>query len=376
MAYVDNLLDWGDACFTQNTWESITQATTLYFLAAELLGPKPQQVGLIPSPAPQSFHNIEEDYNNNIKEIPQFLIELENKINTNTTQTKPELLGSNPVLFNDLNDYFCVPENSQFAHYWSRVQDRLYKIQHCENLKGVVQQLSLFSPPINPSQLVQAAAAGGNPLSITSVNTQVPYYRFTVLLQRAKDITATVTQLGATLLGILEKQDAEALSLLQSSQQVALLHLITQTKQQQIEVAKDSLAALQASLKSAQYRQQHYQDLIAKKLLPTETKNLSLAGDAVDSQSAAEVIHGIAIAAYLVPCVFGFSDGGMKFGDAVNMGAAIADTAAGIHSQNAAIAATNAQYQRRGQDWQLQLQLAADDIIQIQAHNHHRQRPS
>jgi hypothetical protein len=41
MKYFDNLLDWGDALFSQDTWESITQATTLYMLAYDILGPRP-----------------------------------------------------------------------------------------------------------------------------------------------------------------------------------------------------------------------------------------------------------------------------------------------------------------------------------------------
>jgi hypothetical protein len=44
MAYLDNLIAWGDALFRQDTGESIDEARQLYVLAANVLGPRPQEV--------------------------------------------------------------------------------------------------------------------------------------------------------------------------------------------------------------------------------------------------------------------------------------------------------------------------------------------
>jgi hypothetical protein len=44
MAYMDNLVAWGDTLFRQDTGESINDATQLYVLAANILGPRPQAV--------------------------------------------------------------------------------------------------------------------------------------------------------------------------------------------------------------------------------------------------------------------------------------------------------------------------------------------
>ena len=41
MAYIDNLLDWGDLLFRQYTAESVDEARMLYVLAWDLLGPRP-----------------------------------------------------------------------------------------------------------------------------------------------------------------------------------------------------------------------------------------------------------------------------------------------------------------------------------------------
>ena len=40
MRYIDNLVAWGDSLFRQNTLESINEATLMYVLASELLGPR------------------------------------------------------------------------------------------------------------------------------------------------------------------------------------------------------------------------------------------------------------------------------------------------------------------------------------------------
>src|SRR5262245_4606714 len=43
MKYLDNLIAWGDDLFQQDTIETINEATLLYVLASNLLGPRPQK---------------------------------------------------------------------------------------------------------------------------------------------------------------------------------------------------------------------------------------------------------------------------------------------------------------------------------------------
>ena len=45
MKYIDNLLDWGDTLFAQFTMESVNETTMLYIMAADILGPRPADVG-------------------------------------------------------------------------------------------------------------------------------------------------------------------------------------------------------------------------------------------------------------------------------------------------------------------------------------------
>ena len=59
-------------------------------------------------------------------------------------------------------------------------------------------QLALFSPPIDPRQLVRQAAAGDSSIALLTAN-DIPYYRFSYLLERPKGMVSTVIQLGSTL---------------------------------------------------------------------------------------------------------------------------------------------------------------------------------
>jgi hypothetical protein len=63
MAYLDNLIAWGDSLFRQYTIETINEATQLYVLAANILGPKPQVVPVKESNAPQTYAGIRPQLN-------------------------------------------------------------------------------------------------------------------------------------------------------------------------------------------------------------------------------------------------------------------------------------------------------------------------
>jgi hypothetical protein len=45
MKYIDNLIDWGDYLFAQDTMEAINEATMLYVLASDILGKRPVETG-------------------------------------------------------------------------------------------------------------------------------------------------------------------------------------------------------------------------------------------------------------------------------------------------------------------------------------------
>lgn len=365
MRYIDNLLDWGDYLFSQDTRESINQATNLYVMASDILGKRPRSKGKIPPPDPRSFNEIKAVYHDH---IPQFLIDLENAGGQQWQESEVQYAD---VPFNDINSYFCVPENADFMKYWDRVEDRLYKIRHCMNIKGIVRSLPLFEPPIEPGALIRAMAAGGIGISLSSqLGQPVPFYRSSFLLEKAKALTNQLSSLGASLLSALEKQDAEALNLLRNQQERAILNLTTTIKEQEIEEAKTARKALEESLASATYRKSHYADLIKTGISEKEQKSLDAMLAALVFNVLGTVTKTAASIGYAVPQAgspFAMTYGGQQIGNALNAASGVLEIGATISNFISQQALTMAGYERRSQEWSLQESIAAFDVDQINA---------
>src|SRR5262249_41710891 len=151
MKYLDNLIAWGDDLFQQDTLESINEATLLYVLAANLLGPRPERIPPSATVQPKTFAQLKAA---GLDEMGNALVELESKFpfNLGTPETgdwqdgatSGALFGMGRTL------YFCVPRNEKLLGYWDTVADRLFKIRNCMNIQGVVRPLALFDPPIDP----------------------------------------------------------------------------------------------------------------------------------------------------------------------------------------------------------------------------------
>jgi hypothetical protein len=362
MKYIDNLLDWGDYLFSQDTRESITQATNLYVMAADLLGKRPEAVGDYPVPDPMSFTQIKEKYG---EDIPEFLIQVEN---SNFLPGGQDDLPFDHLPFNAIDSYFCVPENREFIGYWDRVEDRLYKIRHCMNIKGQVRTLAQFEPPINPRELIRAASSSGSLAQALNLNVNVPWYRFPLMIEKAKSLTSILTQLGSSLLAALEKKDAEALALLRSSQEKTLLDMTTSIKERQIEELTKMKASLEESLKSAAERFDYYTDLITKGLSPWEIANIVGMTTAVIFNVIAGITKAAASIGYALPQVgspFAMTYGGQQIGSMLYAASHAIENYAVVSNFVAQLSLTMAGYERRGQEWQLQADLADFDREQI-----------
>ena len=186
MKYLDNLIAWGDSLFRQDTIESINEATQIYVLAANILGARPQRIPPRGTIRPKTFHQLKHESDNGLDAFSNALVELEGQFPFNfslPSTSNPDAsgpFGSGQAL------YFCVPPNDKLLGYWDIVADRLFKIRHCMNIEGVVRQLVLFDPPIDPAMVVKAAAAGINIGSILSgLNQPIGPVRAPLLIQKA-----------------------------------------------------------------------------------------------------------------------------------------------------------------------------------------------
>jgi len=384
MSYIDNLLEWGDMLFRQYTRETLGEATMLYVLAADLLGKKPEELGKRAMSLENSltYAQIRDPRDPNTPPdlwtsnpalldkivLNEEILELENGVPP-LPAGPPQVLGALTPHDSIFNPYFYIPENDQFVDYWNRVGDRLFKIRHGLNIDGVKQALPLFAPPVDVMALVQAFASGaGLAQAPADYNAPVPHYRFAYMLGRARELTGRLSGLGSALLAALEKKDAEELSLLRNTQERSILEMQLQIKQQQLEGAKQSLAALQEGLKNAQARETHYQQLLTTGLSPHELVQIEgmVIGQAFSYQSN---VFGIAAAgSHLAPQVgspFALTYGGEEIGASLQSVSQAWKAQAEIASFASSLAATLGGWERRAQDWGLQKTLATGDTLQI-----------
>jgi hypothetical protein len=418
MKYVENLREWGDSLFRAFQREQVYEALQLYVMASHILGPRPQFVpkrGEINAESYDSLKDKWDDFSNAVVELEN-IFPYSSSVPVSSGSSTPSLLGMGSAL------YFCIPSNEKLMEHWDIVADRLYKIRHCMDIDGVKRQLALFAPPIDPAMLINAAAQGLSLGSILSdLSSPPPIYRFTYLIQKTNEFVSEVKSLGSTLLSVLEKKDAEELGRLRASHETMLLDLMTAIKERQVLDAKVVREGLLKSRDIAKFRFNYYTQLItdddiqipgeptieanvnSESQLPPETSLREIIPDvdvalvesdesgvklikkekgeiddlntARDWQIAAQAAEGLAAIAHIIPTATptgtplgvgaSASWGGTQLGNAISAGAKILDFIANFSTHSAIIGAKMASYIRREQEWTLQANLAAKEIIQL-----------
>lgn len=390
MKYIDNLLDWGDYLFAQDTMESINEATMLYILASAILGKRPAKLGKCETATDENL--TYEKIGPKIGEDSEFLIALENRYWVNTLQATmvkyglsemvntgllaasppseqesaiaastsspvadiffaqaqfqyyvtpyPEMLQAKAryeVLVKSWEQggvihkspgfsiaqqstlAFCIPPNYDLLKYWDRVADRLFKIRHCMNISGVRRQLALFQPPIEPMLLVRAKAAGLSLEDIlAAMAAPLPPYRFSYLIEKAKQFTQTVQSFGSALLSALEKKDVEELTLLRSVHERNILRMTKEIKKQQIKEAQYQYKATVETKTNVQNRIDYYQGLIDGRLTGWEVTQQDSTQNAKFFEILASTQKLVGAILYLLPQLgspFAMKYGGVELGN-------------------------------------------------------------
>lgn len=372
MELIDILSDWADFLFRQDTTESINEAVNLYVMASEILGERPKKVD---RPAPPEY-----TYDDIISSLTAFAgasAKFEDYMTgLNLCQCRDGVEVSNAPCSNSpalstLPDLgFCIPDNPRMTQMWDRVEDRLFKIRNCMNIDGKKRQLALFAPPIDPGLLVRATAMG---LDLSDVLSDLaaapPHYRFSYLLQRANDFTNEVKSLGSQLLTALEKKDGEELSVLRQIHEQNILKASRSLKEMQLEEARQNYSTLQYSKNLIQIRLDDYKN--------REYKNSREENYLRQTQLA----EGFAIAEQGVRLVAGFLNlipdpyagvpsgvkliGGDKVSKLIGAGAGALSILASVNRNKASMSLTYAGYDRRQEEWDLQIKSATEELLQV-----------
>jgi hypothetical protein len=423
MAYLDNLIAWGDMLFRQDTGESINEATQLYILAANILGPRPQNVPTKGSVGTQTYNTLKK----HLKEFGSVEVAVQANIPFDLIPTPNTTNDARAVMLGSLGKslYFCVPRNDRLLRYWDTVADRLFKIHNSLNIQGIFRQLPLYEAPIDPALLARAAAAGVDVGSIVNgLNQPLPLVRFQLLAQKAAEICQEVKSLGNNLLSAMEKEDNEALAILRAKHERVILGLAESVKYAQWQESIKTREGLEKSLVNAVLRYTYYERLLGReqseikipelealdasglekmkfkasepevgpreimvdiaqgaegisggKLISShEMEELNKLAAAQSAQEAAIALDTIAAVLNLIPAIgidvkpiglgAGIEIGGEDIAALLSTIANVSRAVAGRDSYEANRAAKIGSYARREQDWAFQSNLAGGEITQ------------
>ncbi|HEU4497437.1 MAG TPA: neuraminidase-like domain-containing protein [Flavobacterium sp.] len=377
MELIQTLTDWGDYLFRQDTTESVNEAINLYILASEILGERPKKVDR-PSPPDYCYGDI----SNGLNAFSNVAIGFENYMTSLHICQCDDALALSDKYCNNSSAlttlpelFFCIPDNPRMTEMWDRVEDRLFKIRNCMNIEGKKRQLALFAPPIDPALLVRATAMG---LDLSDVLADLaaapPHYRFSYLLNRANDFTNEVKSLGSQLLTALEKKDGEELSLLRQLHEQNILKASRTIKEMQLEEAKQNYTTLQYSKNLIQIRLDDYKNREYKNSREENAqRQTQLAEGFMFAEQGVRLVAGLLNlipdlytgASGLGPSTKTKLGGGQKFSVLTNAGASALGIISSVNRNKASMSLTYAGYDRRQEEWNLQIKSAAEELLQV-----------
>ena len=113
MEYIDNLIDWGDYLFKQDTMETVNYATQLYILAGHILGPRPQMIPKRGKIKPETYNSLLDKWD----AFGNAMVELElaapfsNQILLPAIQSNNGKVTTANIFGFASSLYFCIPNN-------------------------------------------------------------------------------------------------------------------------------------------------------------------------------------------------------------------------------------------------------------------------
>jgi len=327
--YVETLVEWGDALMRHDSPERLQQARVIFDSARRILGKTPRKVR-----------------------------------NPATVPPTAATVGT----FTSLTSLWA-PINPRLMMLYDRVDDRMALIHHCQSKHRLRQaserQDSQYwgNDPVRDgwrSNLHQCCEEGD------SCHPHSPY-RFTFLIQKAKELANQTRELGAALLAAFEKGDTEYLASVRAVHERELLVLGRKIREGEWRDGDFTCQSLYKTKQSDQVSYVYYDTLIANNLISDENNYVDQTDIALIERAVSNGSEAVAEILTVIPdfwvgtCSSVQPPAGTKAADLFKVIARIMTTFADIASTTASLDLTRAGWCRRMQDWRHQR-----DILRIQ----------
>ena len=259
-----------------------------------------------------------------------------------------------PFLASALAFDFCIPPNPVLKALRFHAELNLYKIRTCRNIAGMERELEPFAAPTDVESGLPMIGAGGQLVLPGLATIRPTQYRYTVLIERAKQLAQLAAQMEAGLLSAIEKRDQEAYQVLKARQDLRLARAGVRLQDLKVREAEDDVMLAELQRERTEIEIDHYRDWLSEPISAKEEASLAL------MQSSA-ILSTLSATNY--------SAGAANLAAAViTLGASVTEQAAAAFGALAAAASAQAgmlsawaDYERRAEEWQLRLDLARQD---------------
>jgi hypothetical protein len=286
-------------------------------------------------------------------------------------QPKPPQPPAQPVIAPSLQ--FCIPPNPILKALHLHAKLNLSKLRSCRNIAGIKRELDPYAAPTDTTTGLPTIGAGGQLLLPGVARIQPTLYRYSVLIERAKQLVQLAGQIEATFLTTLEKRDNEAYTLLKARQDLSLAQAGIKLQNLRLSEANVGVTLAQLQQTRAQIQTDHYESLINADISEQEKKYLTLLKEVTSlyNKAADKNFDALFDASESVTISVGGGVDGPS--GSTSYGKSYISTSAGyasIYASQASAKSTDASriaalasYERRRQNWELQEALAQQDLL-------------
>jgi hypothetical protein len=248
----------------------------------------------------------------------------------------------------------CIPPNPALASLRQHAEVNLSKLRSGRNIAGMKRELDPYAAPTNTTSGLPTIGAGGQLNLPGIVSIQPTLYRYTVLIERAKQLTQAASQMEVQMLNALEKFDDKSYGLLLARQQLDVTQSTLKLQDLRKTEASDHINLAKQQRAKIDNEISHFQGLLqagTSKAEKDALDNLDQASQISEYLSKHSVVQGFSVG-FSFPPSFG-----------INIASASGETPfdASAASIDASKAQLLASFERREQEWQYQLLLASDD---------------
>jgi len=330
--YLETLVEWGDALMRRNSPEQFQQARVIFDSAKTILGPRPHKI-----------------------------------LNPATVNPTAATVATFIPLF--------APINPRLMMLYDRLDDRTALIHDCLDKR----RLRQASERHDAQYWGDDPARDGWRSDLSHCCDEADWchphspYRFTFLIQKAKELANQTRELGGALLAAFEKGDAEYLASVRAVHERELLALGRKVREGEWRDADFQVQALQKTKEADQESRRYYANLIANGLISNENAYVQKTGVALIERAVSNVFESIAEGITIIPDIYIGTTGvttqppaGTKGADLFKCIARLMTTLADIASTTASLDLTKAGWDRRLQDWIHQVKILDIQIEQVE----------